>query len=190
MSRTVSWCLLVVWCAWLFALQGVVASTPSLALWTPDLGIVLLLALDRRFDRADAFMAVGVVSGARISFTSDAPLAILVGYAALVYAARRLRRVSEIDRLLPRAFLAALAAAALTAYWAVTRSIAFAADSAGVALGVRETLDVSRVSSAALATGIAAVVLGPLIVRLPGISPLRARSHGGVHPALPGGRRR
>ncbi len=175
MSRALSWCLLLVWCAWLFALQGLAASSPRWADMTPDIGIVLLLALDRRLERADALRAVLIVSAARIAFTSDVPLAILVGYAALVFVAHRMRRVAEIDRVIPRVLFAGVGAAALTAYWSFTRSIDLSSGTR-VALGIGESLDLSRVWFSAVATGIAAGVVGPLVVRLPGISPLRGRT--------------
>ena len=173
MNRTLSWCLLVLWSGWLFALQGLFATHHGLAAWTPDLGISLLLALDPRLERSDALLAVGLVSGARIAFTADPALAILVGYAALVVAVRWLRRGVEIDRPLPRFLVAALFGALLTAYWAVARGVALAAEGFTVA---QATWNPARVGRAALATGLCALLLGPFLVRLPGMSPLRRRT--------------
>jgi hypothetical protein len=173
-GRGLGWCLLVVWCAWLFALQGLFASSTLLGPWTPDLGIVLLLALDPRLDRSDALTAIAVVAGSRIAFTSDPPLAVLVGYATLVFLVRRLRRGLEVDRALPRAFVAAVAAAVLTAYWTLCRGVALAADGLPTAPGDAGA-STRALLAAAGATALAAVFLGPLLVRLPGMSPLRRR---------------
>lgn len=179
MSRLIGWCLLVVWCAWLFAFQGLVASTPQIASWTPDIGIVLLLALDPRLERRDALLAVAIVAGARIGFSSDPPLAILAGYWTLVFVVRALRNVFEVDHASSRMVLAALGAALLTIYWAVSRDIALSLDpvlAADGAYGVEETLAWSRVVKGAVATALGTAVLGPLVLRLPGLTPLRTRS--------------
>ena len=176
MSRVVSWSLLVVWSAWLFALQGLLASGQAgqeLTAWTPDLGICLLLALDPRLERSDALLAVCIVAGARAAFSSDPAVAVLVGYAALVVSTRRLRRGFEIDHALPRALFAAVFGALLTTYWSLARSVALAASGITVA---QETVSSGRVGRAAVATALCAAVLGPLLVRLPGMSPLRRRS--------------
>ena len=72
----------------------------------------------------------------------------------------------------PRAALAAVAAALLTAYWSLARNVALAHEGLQVA---HDPLSVERLGSAAAATALAAVFVGPLLVRLPGMSPLRRR---------------
>ena len=169
-----AWVLLVVWCAWLLALQGLLASGASpgapLGAWTPDLGVVMLLALGPTQRGARMGLAVAIVSGARIAFTGDPPLAILVGYTAVAGVASRLRETLEIDRAVPRALLAALLALALSAYWMAAARIALGA-------GTAEALSAPRWAwASALGTGAAALVLAPLLVRLPGLSPFRRQS--------------
>jgi hypothetical protein len=172
-SLGLAWVLLGVWCAWLLALQGRLASGAApgalLGRWTPDLGIVMLLALGPTHRGARMGLAVAIVSGARIAFTSDPALAVLVGYVAVAGVASRLRETLEIDRAVPRALLAALLALVLSAYWMAAARIA-------LGVGAAQVLAAPRwAGESALATGAAALVLAPLLVRLPGLSPFRRR---------------
>ncbi|HED66204.1 MAG TPA: hypothetical protein ENJ09_11690 [Planctomycetes bacterium] len=170
MSRAASWFLLVVWSAWLFALQGLVASTPELADWTPELGVVLLLALDPRLDRSDALLALLIVSAGAIAFSSDPPLAILAGYGAVVFVARSLRSIVEIDQPIARALLAGVSAAVLVSYFDLSRSALLASEGLGPVAG---GIGGARVFHAALGTALVTLVAAPLVLRLPGMGPLR-----------------
>ena len=171
-GRTFGWCLLLVWAAWLFALQGWLASSDGVGAWTPELGIVLLLALGSKLRGADAFLALFLVSGARMAFSTDPPLAILAGYGFLALVARWLERFVEIDRPVARAALAAFAAYVLGSYWSATRSLAIAAD--GI-LAVPPEASAAPPFAGIVATAACAVALGPLLLRLPGTSLLWRR---------------
>ena len=171
MSRSVglAWVILGVWCAWLLALQGGLASGATLGPWTPDLGVVMLLALGPTHRGARMGLAVAVVAAARVAFTSDPALAVLVGYLAVAGVASWLLETIEIDRAVPRALLAALLALGLSAYWMAAARVALGA-------GAVQALAAPRWAGAsALGTGAAALVLAPLFVRLPGLSPFRRR---------------
>ncbi|MEW6074450.1 MAG: hypothetical protein AB1726_17880 [Planctomycetota bacterium] len=165
----VVWLLLVVWGAWLFAVQGALASLPALGQWVPDAGLLLLLALDARLERREARIAAGLVALARVAFTADPPLAVLAGYLAVVWIAGRLREIVEIDRPLSRALLAGLLAAALSAFWIASRTLALGPAAAFPAGG-------GIVLRGALATAAAALLLPPLLARLPGLTPLGRRA--------------
>ena len=165
-SPALAWLLLLVWSAWLLALQGLFAARAAVGAWTPDLGLVLLLGLGAGLGRRQAVLAALIVAGARTAFTSDPPLAVLVGYLAVIGVAGWLRGVLEIDRPLARVLVAAVLTLVLAAYWSLASRIALGPD----ALALPPP---GWAWTNALATGAAALVLAPLLMRLPGLSPLR-----------------
>jgi hypothetical protein len=165
------WLVLVVWCAWLQAVLGRAAAEPGLGGWVPDLGLVLLLALEPRLSLRDAVLAALVVGCTRLAFTADAPTAVAAGLFAAVALSRALRRFVEVDGVVVRPLLAGVAAllgGGLAAAAHLARSEA--------ALGL-DTLPLAGrpVLRAAAATALAALFLAPLLRRLPGLSPFAAR---------------
>jgi hypothetical protein len=169
-ERFFAWCLLVLWATWLFAVQGMLAAKSGPAPWIPDMGIVLLLMLDRRLSSSSMLLAILVITCARIGFSADPPLAILLGYGVLVASMRLLRRAVEVDQIFLRAILAGVGFLAINKYWAIARSIALT--SHGQTIWPSGELPRSSLGMA-LATGLTIFVLGPFLVRLPGLSPLR-----------------
>lgn len=166
-APVLAWVLLGVWSAWLFAVQGLVASADSLGTWTPELGLVLVLALDGHMRGRGARGVALLVSAARIAVGTDPPLAVVAGYLGFVGLTAGLRSTVEIDRPLPRALLAAAAALGLSAYWRTCRIL----DAGDVVGG----LDVLGVWPHAVSTAIAALFLPPVLARLPGLTPLWGR---------------
>lgn len=163
-----AWLCLVVWGAWLFALQGVVAASGSLRAWTPDLGLVLLLALVVRLRSSRALWAAAWVALVRAAFSADPPLAILCGYLGFVGACRLVRAGVELERPLVRG-LVAFGGASLCAWlWTSARAQELAAGGPGAPL--------ARFAwTSALATGLVALALGRAPGRLPGLSGLARR---------------
>jgi len=173
-ERLFAWALLTLWSTWLFALQGILAAGGSLGTRSPDMGVLLLLMLDRRCSRSSMLFAVLIVSSARMGFSADPPLAILFGYALLVGGMRLLRRVVEVDQALIRALIAGLGFLALNKYWAMARGIALAQGAGQVTSASVWTRELPAGSwGQALSTALGILILGPILMHLPGLSPLR-----------------
>lgn len=169
MSRApgISWVLVGVWSAWLFALQGLCASSERLGPWTPDLGLVFLLALEGRLTRPGARALALLIAAARIAVGTDPPIAVVVGYLGIVGLASWLRSMVEIDNALPRTLIAFCATLALASYWQVCQGIALA--------GEVPLVDPLVLWPHLVGTALSALVLAPFLARLPGISPLWRR---------------
>jgi hypothetical protein len=163
-----AWACLVVWSAWLAALQGGLVSSRVFGAWVPDLGLVLLVGLAARIPRARARPLALAIAAVRVAFSTDPPLAILAGYLAAAEALVALRGIVEVDRLLPRALAAGLAALGLAAFWTLARGQELALR--GLAAPGSPLGPGAWASAAATAT--AAALCLPHARRLPGLSPL------------------
>lgn len=164
-ARSITWFLLVLWGAWLFAVQGLLGAMPAVGLWVPDFGLLLLFSIDGRTGRREARGAALAIALCRISFSTDPPLAVLAGYLGAVWFFGALREILEIDRPLPRALLAGVVASVLTIFWVLCRQLALPSES--VLLPPAETVWKGAATTAALA-----LLFLPLFARLPGLSPL------------------
>jgi len=153
------------WGAWLFALQGMVAGS-ELGRFTPEFGLVLLLALDARLSSSEARRVAVVLSLARAGFSADSAAAIVTGYLGVVGATSALRAGVEIDGRLLRTLLAGVFSGVLSGWWIACHQLA---------LGVSPTLEAGELWPGALATGLASLVIGPLLLGLPGFSSIRRR---------------
>ena len=162
-----AWACLVVWAVWLFALQGLWA-TSRFGAWVPDVGLVLLLGLILRVTPRRARWAAVWIAVARIAFGADPPVAVLAGYLGFVGFCRALRGAVELERPLVRAVLGGLGAALLAFFWTAAREIEIDRH------GVSPHLQGFYWQSAA-ATALAALLLGALPARLPGLVPLWKR---------------
>jgi hypothetical protein len=169
-ARAVAWVSLLVWAAWLFALQGLFASSRVAGSWVPDLGLLLLLALEGRLREGGRLpqrrllVAALVIALARAAFSSDPPLALAAGYLGVAGVLGALRQWVELDHPFARATLAGGAALALGAFWILSAELP------------NEVLR-ALPWEPALATAAAAVVVLPALGRLPGLTPLaRARA--------------
>ena len=163
-----SWILLAVWSAWLHGLQGLWASGSP---WAADLGVVLLVVLAGRMQTADLpGMALAVALG-RLAVSVDPPAAVLAGCFGWVVVARGARTVVEIHGLLPRAFLAGAGALVLAAWLGLVHELRLGGT--GAPASVLATA--SAAWPAALSTALLALVLGPALALLPGLSPLQKK---------------
>ena len=168
------WLVLVVWCAWIYALAGRAAAEPSLDGWVPDLGLVLLLALEPRLAVRDALRVALLIGLARLAFSADPPPAVFAGLLFAVFLSRALRSFVEVDGIVVRALLAGVCAL-LAGLLSTAAHLARAGRAPGMSAGGAVPFDLDPVMHAAVATGLAALFLGPALRRLPGLSPFVRR---------------
>lgn len=164
-----AWALFGLYALWISALQGVLAAPRALGAWTPDLALVLLLAWGGRLGPGRAELAALVVALARASLGADAPAALVAGYLGAALFAGLLRSGLEVDGPFGRALVAGVSAAALGLLVVSARSVALAAAGAAVAV------EGARLVPLACASALAALLLAPLLQRLPGLATLKRR---------------
>jgi len=134
--------------------------------------VLLLFALTCRAAPPRARWAAVWVALLRTAFSADPPLAILAGYLGFVGVCHFVRGALELDRPLVRAVIACLGAALLARLWTAAQANELASlGSPGVGAGL-----VSFAWTNALATGLAALLLGTALARLPGLRPLWRRA--------------
>ena len=180
-ARWLPWFLLLVWSTWISALQGLALERPDLAAWVPDAGLVLLLALASRLERADLPAVALTVALGRLAVSVESPPAVIAAALTTALLAAGLRSVVEIGEPFARtalAFALALAWARWQAYALESRAFADAALFAGSLesswRSVRGALGPHALSRAA-ATAALALALGPALSHLPGLTPLRRK---------------
>lgn len=162
-SRPLGWLLVVVWFAWLSALQQRLAGGAVFELAAPDLGMVFFAVLLGVVRREDVFLLGLLAALGRKTFSVDPGVAILGGYLALAWLASVLRGLVELESPLWRGALAAAGASGLSLWLEVVR---FAR--AGTAPPQLDAL-----LPLAFTSGLAALALGGVLARLPGLTPLR-----------------
>jgi hypothetical protein len=174
-----AWLLLGVWSAWIFAFQGLCAARMQSSSWVPDIGLVLLLSLAARLTHQDLPKAALVIAIARCAVSIDAPVAVIAAYCGAVALARALRGVFEIGGALPRTLLAGASAWLVTAWLAIVhdlRDARLAMHTSGTPPDIDELAHALTTSwPPALSTALAALLLGPLLAQLPGLTPLRKK---------------
>ena len=135
----------------------------------PEGGLLLLLALASRVPPARARWIAAWVALLRSATSADPPLAIAVGYLGFVGVCNLVRDVVELDRPLVRAVVAGTGAALLARLLTAARAAELARAGIGTAVG-------DYAWTNALATALAALLLGQLLARLPGLRPLWRRA--------------
>jgi|GEM_PF-1069565 len=159
------WALLLAAVTAAFARAAPFGPGPGVGLgpWTPDLALVLLMALATSMDRGDARAVAAVVALARAALGIDTPFALLAGLwlavELLFWSASRVR----VDGRFVHAVVAALASASLTLW---LRAAAALRAPTPVPLE-RSAFDDAL--AAAVATGLVAYLLGRAPARLPGL---------------------
>jgi len=166
-GRKLAWVLFALWALWLFALQGLCAGVPRIGPWVPEVGVVLLFALDEKLGAGSRRAAAGVLALARLAFAAEPLLPLLAAYLGIAGTRAGLRGVVEVDRPPLRAPLAAVAALAAGWFWILCRRLELF--DAGVFAPT-----VAPPWRLALSTGLCVLVVLPLVRRLPGLSPLTA----------------
>lgn len=162
----IAWACLLVWSAWAFALQGLLARSEFTASWTPDVGVVLLVGLASRMPAGRARVGAVVLALVRAGLGGDPPLAVLAAYLALAEFVAALRRSVDTDGALLRGLLSGVGALAVVGW--LTTVHAVRADT---------PMDWSAPLAtwawrAAFTTAALAVGFGGWLRRLPGLGPL------------------
>lgn len=161
-----AWLMLLVWSAWLAVGQAWIGLRAGFA---PDLGLVLLLGCAGRFDPRDLPRCALCVALGRAAFSVEPAVGLLAGYLSIALALRALRIVLELTGGLQRALLA-LPLAVANGCW--LELVHRARDGELIAaLGQVETF--AGFASTGLATAVAAALASPLLLYLPGLTPLR-----------------
>lgn len=173
-SRGIALLMLAVWGSWMCAGQAFVATHTPGGAFAPDVSLVLLVMVAGALPRQEGFGAALVLGLARAAHTVDPPAAVLASALLALVAARGVRRVVDFDLPLARAGAAALAALVVSVWLGLVA--AARASSTGVG-GASERLTDGLLAApaAALTAAILAFVFGPILLRLPGLTPLRKR---------------
>lgn len=168
--RPIAWLMLAVWASWLSAAQGLIVTKSFLGAWTPDLGLLLLIACAGRLHRRDVPLATLLVAMGRVAHTVEPPAAVLAGFLGASLVCQSVRRMAEIGRPLMRCGLAGGAGLLLPLWFAAVDALRTGHSAAE---GLRQGLPT------ALACGLSTALIGLLfmgsLVHLPGLTPLRER---------------
>ncbi|QDU85947.1 hypothetical protein Pla163_30940 [Planctomycetes bacterium Pla163] len=159
------------WALLLAGVTGAVAraapfgTAPGVGLgpWTPDLALVLLLAMSSRLERSDARIAAALVATVRAALGVDSPFALLAGLWFAVEAIGYARTQLRVEGRLLHALLVAAVSGMLTA-WLHAAAVLRAPTPIAAERGVLDDA-----LAAAAATGLVAYLVGRLPSRLPGL---------------------
>ena len=166
-ARLIGWVVLCVWIVWLHAFQGLLSSDPALGAWVPDLALLLVIGLASHLSERN-FLALALVAAlARIALSAHPAAAVLVGYLVIVRLAFGLRSVLDVSGVGMRALLGGVCVFGMNAWLAMVDRVRL---DARVGTGF---LELSDLLPGALASAAAAFFIGPLLVHLPGLTPLR-----------------
>lgn len=178
-ARGIGLVLFAIWAVWLVAVQALATGTRGLGPYVPDLGLVLALSLVARGRPEDVAPLALLFALARASFAVDPPFAILAGAAGVLVLARAMRSVVETHGPLLRTLVAGACAllfdAWLIAVHHVRHEALWSPGGTGGIGGTGGSVAEALLAAwpAAASTALAALVLGPTLARLPGLTPLR-----------------
>ena len=167
LARALGWTLFAIWATWCFALQGSLGRGGA---WMPDLGLVLALSLLAHLEADDVPLAAVLAALARASVGVEPPVPLLAGFLLVFALALALRSVVELSNPLWRAFCAGALVFAFQAWLALVHEVRLGAagiDGAGFA-------PFAPLPAAATSAALA-LLAGPLLAHLPGLTPLRRR---------------
>ena len=167
-ARWISWLRLAVWSSWLAALHAWLVTAAASPRWVPDVGVVLLVACATRFSARDVPKAALVVALARVAYSVEPPSALLAGFLAAALLVRAARSALELGGALARSLVAGGVA------WTLATWLVFVHASRAPSLGLGPAPPIDRLTPA-LASALLALIAGPLLARLPGLSPLAGR---------------
>jgi hypothetical protein len=166
-ARALGWALFALWATWCCALQGALGHG---AAWMPDLGLVFALSLLAHLEAADAPVAALLATLARASVGVEPPVPVLAGFLLVFALALAVRSVVELSNPVWRAANAAGLVLAFQGWLALVHEVRLRADGVDGA-----GFDPLAPLPAALTSGLLALAAGPLLARLPGLTPLRRR---------------
>lgn len=173
-SRLLGWFFFGVWAVWLFALHAWIggggsplSETP--ARWMPDLGLVLALSLLARVEVADAPWIALVAAFTRAAFSAEPPIVLLTGFLGIVLLALVARSAVELTGPLWRALAALVLVFTFDLWLAFAHSMRLPVGSESVPFSMFAAWP------AAISSALLALLLGPSLAHLPGLTPLRRR---------------
>lgn len=166
-ARWLGFGLFTVWAVWLTGIQGWLVSVSPAARWIPDLLLVLVASVVARLESTDAPWLAVCAALARASVASEPPVALLAGFLGVIAIALMVRSVVEITGPLWRAVIAAGMVLVFDG-WLVCVHRARLPDAA-------LSISVLAGASVAVSSAVLAVLAGPMLARLPGLTPLRRR---------------
>jgi len=167
--RWVAWLMLAVWASWLSAAQAVAVSRTLLGAWTPDLGLLLVIACAGACRRSDVVVAALIVGLARVAHSIEPPAALLAGFLGVAVAVQSVRRFAELERPLVRLGLCAASALVFGLWLNLVHAVRTGMDAGlgGLAAALPQVLP------GALSTTFCGLLFATSLARLPGLTPLR-----------------
>jgi hypothetical protein len=173
--------MLLFWSAWAQSLGGFLADGPLSPRWTPDLGLLLFLAVSARLGRKDlatskepaGFVGIVLISAlAREAFSVQAVAPILASFIAVLFWQNTLRRGVDVERPFVRMVVVGVSGAMLLFWWHLVREVNLGAINGGK---FRITWADPGAWRGVLLTTALAPLLMPLCLRLPGLGLLWGR---------------
>lgn len=172
MNRTpvTAWLWTVLWSTWILAVQGAWAAGSASAAWTPNLGVILIVAVAPKLGSGTMRGLVLVLCAAHAALSLDPPVAVAAGYLGMASVYRGVASTFQLEGLAARAVAAGLISF-LLAWWLHLVQVARLGSLGSMG---EESFTFDGWKSAA-ATVIASTVLAPIFGRLPGIRRLGGR---------------
>ena len=175
-SLLLSWVLVAVWAAWLFAAQGYVSAHWLHSAWVPDLALVFAIGLGAVIGHEDLPKLALALALARSAVSIDPPVANFAAFLGVAALVRAVAGVIDTAGPLPRALLAFASAELVHAWFSVVHRLRVAEELARAAeFAPASAAPLEALASAlptALATALCALIAAPLLARLPGTRPL------------------
>lgn len=168
-QRVLGWTLFLVWAVSLAGLQGLLTRHAS-GSWVPDAALVLSVVVLARCEAADLALLALLTAFARAATSGEPPLVLYTGILGALLAALLVRGALELSGPIGRTLATAIAAGAFQAWIAIARDVRAGGGGIDFASAAGDALPV------ALASAAVALVLGPFLARLPGLTPLWSRS--------------
>jgi hypothetical protein len=171
-ERLLAWFLFLVWAAWLHALHSAWSSGAAAA-WIPDLGLVFALVLAAHMEANDVLACALAAAFVRSAFAGEPPIATLSGMLLVMLLALAARSMVELTGAVTRALSCGVLVFVFDAWLCLVHRVRDLEPA--LASGVAVPSALWAATAAAFSSAMLALVLGPLFVRLPGLSPLRRR---------------
>jgi hypothetical protein len=159
-----------VWATWLFGLQATLGAGNTAWHWIPDFGFVLALSVLARLDAADVPLCALLTALARSASSLEPNVALCAGVMGVFLLALAIRSVVELTGPLWRTLAAGVFVFAFDAWLMLVHHEQLRVH------GIEVGLALSRAWTVAAASALLALIAGPLLAHLPGLSPLRRRA--------------
>lgn len=168
-ARVLGWLLFTFWAVWLVAIQAWLCAGSDGARWMPDLGLILSLSLLARMEARDLLTLALVSTLARVTFSIEPSVAILAGMLGVLGLALAARSIVELSGPAWRALIGGVLVLLFDGW------LVFVHQLRAGELALDLELNWMLGWRAALSSSVLALLCGPLLVHLPGLTPLRRR---------------